>query len=65
MCKEIFGPLTRDAATNTAVMETMWGYVQVRHLYAQGHFWDPHVQPIAAAAPGRPDSVVPLTVLRA
>jgi radical SAM superfamily enzyme YgiQ (UPF0313 family) len=50
MCKEIFGLLSGDPATNTAVMETMWGYVQVRHLYAQGHFWDPATPPPAASS---------------
>ncbi len=36
MCKEIFGPLRRDPATNAAVMEILWGYLQVRHAYAPG-----------------------------
>jgi hypothetical protein len=61
MCREIFGPLLRDAATNTAVMETMWGYVQVRHLYAQGRFWDPHVAPPVASQGGS----FPLTLAQA
>lgn len=50
MCKEIFGLLTGNAAINTAVMEALWGYVQVRYLYAQGGFWDPFAPPPAAAS---------------
>jgi radical SAM superfamily enzyme YgiQ (UPF0313 family) len=51
MCKEIFGSLTGDSTTNHAVMEMMFSYVQVRHLYAQGHFWDPAAPP-PATSPG-------------
>jgi len=57
MCREIFGPLRRDAATNTAVMETMWGYLQVRHAYAEGGFWDPEA-PAPAASPRASSAIV-------
>jgi radical SAM superfamily enzyme YgiQ (UPF0313 family) len=43
MCREVFGTLERDQAANTAVMETMWGYLQVRHAYAQSGFWSSEV----------------------
>lgn len=57
MCKEVFRTLTKQPATNSAIMEMLWSYVQVRYLYREGRFWDTHVPDHYDAPP-----LVPLSV---
>jgi hypothetical protein len=54
LVREAFRLLTRDTATNTAIMEALANYVQVRHCYAQGNIWDPSITlPIRSVKPLR------------
>jgi hypothetical protein len=39
MCRTVFRTLLRDPATNTAIMEALLAYTQVRHLYARTLGW--------------------------
>jgi radical SAM superfamily enzyme YgiQ (UPF0313 family) len=43
MIRFAFASLTNDPDTNTAVMEALTMYAQVRHVYEQGRFWDDHL----------------------
>jgi hypothetical protein len=39
MCRTVFRDLLRNPATNSAIMDAMVAYSQVRHLYARTLGW--------------------------
>jgi radical SAM superfamily enzyme YgiQ (UPF0313 family) len=43
MCREVFNSLLTNSAANSAIMESLLCYAQVRHLYSKGRYWDEHL----------------------